>query len=315
MFKYRQDIEVMRAIAVICVVVFHIDENWLSGGFIGVDVFFVISGYLITQNLIVQKSSGDFSYRQFYARRARRLFPAAFVTILITFLLGVLWFSPEHLMALSEAVIYSLLSASNILFWRSSGYFDSSSEFNPLLHMWSLSVEEQFYLVWPLVISGVLLIKNKVRELVFFIGIAGFSLVLTEYALTKDASAAFFLMPCRVVEFSMGALCIWARRLYLEQFFARAHLLTATVYLTGFFIIMFSAVSFSQETKFPGLSAVLPCMGAALMICAGDKVRFSYIVNNRFMMGIGSISYSLYLVHWPLIIFYKYHKLGELSLI
>lgn len=315
MFKYRQDIEVMRAIAVICVVVFHIDENWLSGGFVGVDIFFVISGYLITQNLIAQKSSGNFSYKRFYARRARRLFPAAFVTILITFLLGVLWFSPEHLMALSEAVIYSLLSASNILFWKGSGYFDSSAEFNPLLHMWSLSVEEQFYLVWPLIISGVLLIKNKLRELVFFIGVAGFSLALTEYALVKDASTAFFLMPCRVVEFSMGALCIWARRLYLEQFFAKAHFLAATVYLAGFFIIMFSAVSFSQETKFPGLNAVLPCMGAAFMICTGDKVRFSYIVNNRFMMGIGSISYSLYLVHWPLIIFYKYHKLGELSLI
>lgn len=313
MFKYRQDIEVMRAVAVLLVVIFHVDENWLPGGFIGVDVFFVISGYLITQNLIAQKSSGDFSYRQFYTRRVRRLFPAAFVTIFITFLLGVRWFSPEHLESLSEAVIYSLVSASNILFWRSAGYFDSSAEFNPLLHMWSLSVEEQFYLFWPLVILGALLLKNNARELLFFLAITFLALAYSEHALSKDASAAFFLTPFRIQEFSIGALCIWLRRL-TNNLFPRANFLIPTVYLSGFVTIILSAIIFSQKTRFPGLNGILPCLGAAMMICTGDKVGFSCIVKNRFMVGIGLISYSLYLVHWPLIIFYKYHNLGGLSL-
>lgn len=311
---YRHDIDVMRAIAVIFVVVFHVDKNWLSGGFVGVDVFFVISGYLITKNMISQRERSGFNYIQFYVRRARRLFPAAFATILLTFFMGAIWFSPEHFQALSETVIYSLLSVSNVLFWMGAGYFDTSSEFNPLLHTWSLSVEEQFYLLWPLVVGLAVGMKSNGRMLICFLVILTVSLLIAEYAIGKDVSAAFFLMPFRIAEFSIGALCVVARRFELPFSQGKKYGLHFWVYSCGALLVIYSATSFSPETRFPGVSSMLPCIGAAFMIFSGDKVELSFAVRNKVLVGIGLISYSLYLVHWPVIVFYKYHNFGGLSL-
>jgi peptidoglycan/LPS O-acetylase OafA/YrhL len=208
--KYRSDIDGLRAIAVLSVIFYHFGVKTFSGGFVGVDVFFVISGFLITRLIMDAAGNGTFTFGSFYLRRARRLLPAMLFTIFVSFVLGAVLFTPTHFERLGGSALHGLLSISNFFFWNESGYFDADSAVKPLLHLWSLSVEEQFYFIWPL--SVVLLLKipfSRIVMPVIFVLLGVASWAFTEWCLDVDPSAAFFLLPSRIVEFCLGAIMVW----------------------------------------------------------------------------------------------------------
>lgn len=299
---YRPEIDGLRAVSILCVVFFHLGTAVVPGGYIGVDVFFVISGYLITRNIVNDMSAGKFSLPHFYTRRIRRLFPALFFTITATFLAAAAWFPPDALRGEARNVIATLFSVSNIQFWHETNqYFALNAKDVPLLHTWSLSVEEQFYLVWSLALSAVAALRwQKFIPIVIFAA-GNASLVASQYWLSYDPVASFYLMPFRIFELSIGALCIWAeRRLPPGQVFANL------LFALGLGTILFSTFTFAAATPFPGVHALLPCFGAAFIIISGSRAHLAALLNNRLAVGIGLISYSLYLCHWPILVFSRY---------
>ena len=305
--SYRADVDGLRAIAVVCVILFHFGIEAFKGGFVGVDVFFVISGFLITRMIRAQFAAGRFSFSNFYVRRARRLFPALFATIVASFGAAYLLFSPQHLERFGGSVLHALFAAGNFYFWSESGYFDAEAAMKPLLHTWSLAVEEQFYLVWPALL--VLLLRRSSRLVLPFILSAGvLSLYLGERWLGTDEAAAFYLLPARVAELAMGAAMVW-----LVERQPRSKLLLEPMVWTGMALIAYSVFSYDEATAFPGLSALLPCVGTALLIYSGEARYSGWILRQRLVVGVGLISYSLYLIHWPLLVFYRYYKFDELT--
>lgn len=305
---YRPDIDGLRALAVLGVVFYHLGFPQLSGGFAGVDVFFVISGYLITKVITSGIEDGTFSFIEFYARRARRLFPALATTVAATFIIGALLFPVQVFELYSKSVVTTLFSVSNIYFWKESGYFDAGKELKPLLHTWSLSVEEQFYFVWP----ATLVLVTKLRRpwlvpallvAIFVIGTAA-----AQYWLAFDQSGAFYLAPFRAGEFAIGGMCVWLMRLPRPGWMADEALA-----LTGIALIVWTFVTYSEATPFPGLNALPPCIGAALLIYSGQARYMGRFLDNPLAQGLGLISYSLYLVHWPIIVFYSFWKITPLT--
>lgn len=324
MLNYRPDIDGLRAIAVGSVVLYHLDESMLSGGFVGVDIFFVISGYLITKLIAKELAeTGSFSFKQFYLRRVRRLFPALFATLLFCLVLAYFLLSPTDVIDFSKSLIASILSVSNIFFWSEAGYFDSDSSLKPLLHTWSLSVEEQFYMIWPAVLVGLFSLSRQRLIPLFVIGMGLLSWLLNEWFFsqqatisswfgTKDnqsaldiASTAFYWLPFRVFEFSIGAILVWSPK-PSKQF----RFIGEILFLLGLTMVFWSFVVFDNTIEFPSSAALLPCIGAALMIYSGNQHSLAIVVSNKAMVGLGLISYSLYLIHWPLIVFYK-HWVGQ----
>lgn len=310
--RYRPDIDGLRAIAVLGVVLYHAGSDTFSGGFVGVDVFFVISGFLITRLINDGIQRGSFSFSHFYVRRARRLFPALFFTLSLTLIFASFIFLPQHLERFGGALLHSILSVSNFYFWSESGYFDTGAHLKPLLHTWSLSVEEQFYLFWPSIFY--LLVtstkKNIAPVFIFITGIISF--YLSVLWVKNDPTAAFYLAPFRVFEFAIGAIMVWLvdcppkRKYFLEP-----------IFLIGMALILYPIFTYTPETPFPGKNALIPCIGTALLIYSGTAKYGGRLLNNRLAVGIGLISYSLYLIHWPVIVFYKYYfvrpRLGPLS--
>jgi peptidoglycan/LPS O-acetylase OafA/YrhL len=300
--SYRPEIDGLRAISILSVVTFHFDLGLINGGYVGVDIFFVISGYLITRNIVHDLEADKFSLTRFYARRIRRLFPALLFTVAATFLFAVLWFSPLALRNQARDTLATLASLSNFHFWREThDYFSPSAITVPLLHTWSLSVEEQFYVLWSIVLlaAAALRWRRIIPGLIFAAGVL--SLVASQYWLSRDPTAAFYLMPFRIFELSIGALCIWAERRWPPEI-NLANLLFAM----GLAVIVFSVFVFGPATPFPGVRALLPCLGAASIIYSGARTRWAMLLNNRLAVGIGLISYSLYLCHWPILVFSTY---------
>lgn len=276
-----------------------------SGGFVGVDVFFVISGFLITRLILDATGAGTFTFGNFYLRRARRLLPALLFTILVSFLLGVLLFIPTQLERLGGSTLHGLLSVSNFFFWNESGYFDADSAVKPLLHLWSLSVEEQFYFIWPL--SLVLLHKIPLSRFVtpiVFILLGVASWAFAQWCLTVDPSAAFYLLPSRIMEFCLGAIMVWVvgwqPPAWIEGWLREASL------LIGLTMIGYATIAFTKDTPFPGTNALIPCVGTSLALFGGSSRILGSVLRSRPMVFTGLISYSLYLCHWPIFVFYVY---------
>jgi peptidoglycan/LPS O-acetylase OafA/YrhL len=309
---YRPDIDGLRAVAVLSVVAYHYGAL-LPGGFVGVDVFFVISGYLITRQIVDGLATGTFTFRGFYARRARRILPALFVTMIACFGAGFLLFPPQRFSELAASVLAAAFSVSNIYFWQSAGYFDAAAITKPLLHTWSLSIEEQFYLVYP---AALLLAFRAWRASGIVAALVGAGLV--SFALTlsfQDGSsvlvawsasarrwfgdgqaAIFYFAPFRAFEFALGGLLVWAPA--LKRAAAREALLGA-----GLTLIACSVYAYSHKLIYPSWYALAPCVGAALAIQAGNARYAGWVLKTPVAVRIGLVSYSLYLVHWPVIVF------------
>lgn len=304
--NYRPDIDGLRAIAVISVIFYHFNVSLFSGGFVGVDTFFVISGYLITKGLLEKQYDGKFDFYDFYYRRIRRLIPALLTTIVASYIAAYILFSPADFKQMSGSTVYALSGLSNFFFWMESGYFDTSSIVKPLLHTWSLSVEIQFYIIWPVLL--LLITKLTQRTLFATLLLTIFGAISAVLYLNKDSSGAFYLTPFRIYEFLFGAII-----LLVERFKSHKHIYDAA-YLFGLGLIIYSITLFNiKTTVFPGLSAMVPAAGASLMIYGGANTKFSLPLSSTLATKIGEISYSLYLVHWPLLVFTSYVVFDEIS--
>lgn len=299
MTKYRPDIDGLRAIAVVAVVLYHLGVDQVSAGFVGVDVFFVISGFLITGVLRTEFDANSFSYFSFYERRVRRLFPALFTILFISIPVALIILVPRDLEDFGQSIIASGLFSSNILFFLERGYFEGPSELKPLLHTWSLAVEEQYYLLYPLLMATLYRFKWDLGK--GLVAICVLSFCYSIWRVTDNQEAAFYLLPSRIWELLLGGiLLIYSDRVVLSR-------LSATITaITGFLLIAYSIFRFSEYTVFPGPAALIPCLGAALVILAGQRENLvSQIISSKGFVGLGLISYSLYLWHFPIIVFSK----------
>lgn len=317
---YRSDIDGIRALAVLMVIVFH-SHLALPGGYVGVDVFFVLSGFLITTLILKDLENGKFSIVEFWERRARRLMPALFAMVLVT--LAAAWFIllPADYVALAKSGIAQAGFAANIFFWRHSGYFDGASEEKPLLHTWSLAVEEQFYMVVPLLLLLVYkFAKNgrikHLRTMVLLIGGASFALSL--YSVQKHPLAAFFLLPSRAWELLMGS----AVAIFPLAGLVRGRAVREGLGWLGLILILLPCFLYGPETPFPGLAAFPPCLGTAMLLVANGRqkedesyvTRTGALLSSKPLVFLGLISYSLYLWHWPVFVFGTYSSMGNLGL-
>jgi peptidoglycan/LPS O-acetylase OafA/YrhL len=306
--RYRPDIDGLRAVAVLSVLFFHVGFYGFGGGWVGVDVFFVISGFLITRLIRDEIEAGTFSFANFYVRRARRLFASFIFTVAVSFVAGLMIFDRAYLQHFAGEVVYALVAASNFFYWLDGGYFGVAEQYKPLLHTWSLGVEEQFYLIWPL---GLVVLLGHFRRClwpVLTLVTLG-SLLLADYFFYWGTErAVFLLLPGRIFEFAIGAIVVWLVGLWQPH----QRLLEAAM-LLGLAMIGLAVFGFTISTPFPTFYALLPCVGTALAILGGTALNLRWLLGNPLMVGIGKISYSLYLVHWPLIVFYSYHRLAPLG--
>jgi len=299
---YRPDIDGLRAVAIVSVLGFHALPRFVPGGFVGVDVFFVISGYLITSLILEDLKAGQFSYPGFYARRIRRLFPALFVVLLATWLMGVLTLLPAELAVLGKHILAAAGFAANILNYAEAGYFDPPAIAKPLLHMWSLGVEEQFYLVFPVLLVALW----RYPRPWLLLALAGFaSFVLNIMTIRSHPEFAFYLPLTRFWEFVAGA--ILARGLHPTltnrgPLLAFQPALREASAVAGIALVVLS-LAITTPTAFPGWKAILPVAGTAMVIAAGPGAWINRtLLANPKVVFVGLISYPLYLWHWPLIV-------------
>ena len=308
--KYRPEIDGLRAIAVLIVMLFHLDISGFSGGFIGVDIFFVISGFLITNQITYQYQSGYFSFKQFYLRRARRLFPALYFTIIICFIFSALLFSPNLMKMYSGSQISTVFSVSNFYFWHEGrDYFNLSASLKPLLHSWSLSVEGQFYFLWPALLIFIFLRFHIKLIITLLVGSCIFTFLIGETYINKYPVEVFYFAPFRAFEFGIGAVLVFVKPTKKFSFLYLDGLL-----ILGLIFILLPTFLLSKNSTFPSWNALMPALGTALIIYSSSDSRLSNFLKNRFLLSIGLISYSLYLIHWPIIVFYKYFKFSPLAL-
>jgi len=300
---YMPHIDGLRCLAVMAVLLFHFGVPGLGGGYVGVDVFFVISGYLITKGIADELvRTGSFSFSHFYARRIRRIIPALIATLAMTTILAIASLTPADLVAYGKSLIASSVSLSNLLFWSESGYFDAASQTKPLLHTWSLSVEEQFYLFWPALIYLAYRLFSR-RGLFWSIVAAGvLSFIANHLVVTAHnigyKSDLFFLPQFRVFEFAIGAIgCFVVKKLPSSRW------LHELLMALGLAIIAYSIAWLREGMVFPYVKAIAPCLGALLVIVAHRSTSAGALLTNKAATWIGAISYSLYLTHWPIVVF------------
>jgi peptidoglycan/LPS O-acetylase OafA/YrhL len=314
---YRPEIDGLRAIAVMAVVLFHLGIEPLAGGFVGVDVFFVISGYLITQLILARVARGDFSLAGFYLRRIRRLLPPLLATVAATFAAAALLLNPYDFAPFARSALAAMVSVSNIVFYAEAGYWDADSEFKPLLHTWSLGVEEQFYLAWPALLLLLWRLRGRLPLGAALGGLAAVSAAVTVWYTGVDASAAFFLSPFRVFQFATGAALPFllatgpGGRLGARDAVARGAL------ALGLLLVLASVLGLDGDTLYPGWAALLPTVGSALVLfgaaapaAGGPLLR---ALRHPLSTWLGKVSYALYLVHWPVVALYRYHTGSALA--
>lgn len=302
---YRPDIDGLRAVAVLLVLMFHLGLG-APGGYIGVDVFFVISGFLITGIIKREIEQGEFTFAGFYARRARRILPALLAVLLFSSVAALFILLPSDLVRYAKSVVAALLSVSNFWFWSQGGYFGATSALAPLLHTWSLAVEEQFYILLPI---ALLLLYRWTPRWVGRLLLAGCvgTFAASAWFVATRTPEVFYFSPFRAWELLLGSL------LALYQLPVVAHNLhRQLISAVGLLLVVVPAFVYNAETVFPGPAAALPCIGAALLIWIGTSGESAVInlLKNRALVFVGLISYSLYLWHWPLLVFVKHH-VGE----
>lgn len=297
LFAYRPDIDGLRAVAVLAVLVFHAFPAWLPGGFVGVDVFFVISGYLITILLQQNSADGNFSLLAFYGRRIRRIFPALLLMLATVWGLAYGLLMPGELQELGRSMVYSAFFGNNFLLVSQAGYFDMAAELKPLLHLWSLAVEEQFYIVWPWL--ALFIWRGGRGRRTFFLALIAASLLAAVIATSLKPVEAFFLPQYRAWELLAGALLAFhgnsLRGQWLDSWRA---------YIGGFGValIVIACLWIQGNDPFPGWRALLPVLGALMVILAEPSSGINrHFLSTRPMVAIGKISYPLYLWHWPLL--------------
>ncbi len=304
--KYRREIDGLRALAVVPVVLFHAGFESFSGGFVGVDVFFVISGYLITSIIVHDLQSRTFTVLGFYERRARRILPAMFAVMLVCLPFAWLWMLPQELGDFSKSLSAVSVFASNILFWLDTGYFDSDTAVKPLLHTWSLAVEEQYYLLFPIFLLFTWrMARGWVIATVAVVAIV--SLLIAHWGSTHDPSAAFYLLPTRAWELLLGAL-IALRAAHPDRGGTGLSMPRSALQevsgAAGLVLIGYSIFAFGPGTPFPGVYALVPTIGTALILRFSNERTFvGRALGNRLLVGVGLISYSVYLWHQPLFAF------------
>lgn len=320
--QYRPDIDGLRAVAVLSVVFFHAFPEVLKGGFIGVDIFFVISGYLISSILFGSLKRGTFSFREFYTRRILRIFPALVVVLAVCWFIGWLALLPDEFRQLGKHMAGGAGFVSNLLFWQEAGYFDTSAETKPLLHLWSLGVEEQFYIIWPCLL--LLAWKRRIDALKMAVCIIAGSFAVNVYTVQTDAVQAFYSPLSRFWELVAGGSLAYLKQhmipvgqrvgLGLSSLFglftARRPPVVSPILLhnclavLGLLLISGAAIFIDRKMLFPGFWAILPTLGACLIIAAGPLALVNrLLLSSRPMVAVGLISYPLYLWHWPLLSF------------
>lgn len=316
--NYRREIDGLRALAVLPVIFFHAGWSAFSGGFVGVDVFFVISGYLISSIIISELRAGSFSLARFYERRARRILPALIVVVLVCLPFAWAWLLPSDLKDFSKSVRAVFTFSSNVLFKHQSGYFDTAAELKPLLHTWSLAVEEQFYLVFPLLLwafwrAG----RAGILALVALCLLA--SLVYSEWCVGQQPAAAYFLLPSRAWELLIGAMLSllssdWGRQISSRGPAGLIDSIGAFGAAIGVGLVLGSMFLIDQNTPFPGLVALWPTLGAALIIAfASPRNIVGVMLGHRWLVQLGLVSYSAYLWHQPLFAFARHRFVDGVS--
>jgi peptidoglycan/LPS O-acetylase OafA/YrhL len=313
--NYRREIDGLRAVAVIPVILFHAGFTGFSGGFIGVDVFFVISGYLITTIILMEKERGVFSLVNFYERRARRIIPALFLVMGLSVFASWFWLFPSHMVDFSQSLIAVSFFSSNILFWQETGYWGVENELKPLLHTWSLAVEEQYYVFFPIF----LMIMWRFRKRwIFssFVLVAFSSLLLSQYLVTVKPTANFFLLPTRGWELAIGAgIAFYFVYRTREMAALLSHkLIDEVMGGIGVALIFWAVIFFDESTPFPSVYALIPTIGTALIIIFSNNSTFiGKILGSKILVSIGLISYSAYLWHQPLFVFARHRSIAEPS--
>jgi len=298
--EYRAEIDGLRAIAVLAVLAHHVDQRLLPGGYVGVDVFFVISGFLITSILSRDLEAGNFSFAHFYARRVKRLVPAGTVMVAVVLGVSALFFLPFDFRNLGASAVAYAGMVSNVLFWKWDDYFASQNKIWPLLHTWSLAVEEQFYLVYPLLLWAIARRPRLITAVL--VCLAAASLAISIYQTAVYPRAAYYLLPARAWELAAGALCAKAPVLRLTR------TTNALLCVIAAMLIIGPMATFTHRTPFPGWLAGLPVIGTAALIWLTSNADGSVRRMLRFpaLVWVGQISYSLYLWHWPLIMLARY---------
>jgi peptidoglycan/LPS O-acetylase OafA/YrhL len=307
--EYRRDIDGIRALSIIVVVLFHAGVPHMLGGFIGVDVFFVISGYLIGTLLIKEISSDSFSFAKFYARRAKRILPPLFTVLAFSSVVAVAFWSPIELEKYAGYSAATVLSISNVLFARAADYFAAGTELNPLLMTWSLGVEEQFYIVFPVLLLSIRRLTTSYQNLILGSVIAC-SFVLSVWATDNYPLPSFYLLPTRAWELGGGILVVLFER---RNRIALRGPVANWLGLLGAVLILYPVFTYTKETRFPGVGALSPVIGAVLLICSRDG-WVNRFLGCKPMVGIGLVSYSWYLWHWPLLSFARSFADRELPL-
>ncbi|MDB9973486.1 acyltransferase [Gammaproteobacteria bacterium] len=308
--KYRAEIDGLRALAVLPVILFHAGFEWFSGGFVGVDVFFVISGYLITTIIISEMAEGKFSIVNFYERRARRILPALFFVMAVCLPFAWLWLTPNELKDFGQSLVAVSTFSSNIFFWSESGYFATTNELKPLLHTWSLAVEEQYYILFPVFLMLTWRFGLRWILVILFV-VFIISLGAAQWGSYNSPSFTFYMLPTRGWELLVGVFIAF----YLNnKNYLKSKNLNQSLSLIGFCMVTYSIFSFNESTPFPSLYALIPTIGTGLIIlCAIPQTIIYKVLSLRLFVGIGLVSYSTYLWHQPLLAFGRHGTLDNLS--
>jgi peptidoglycan/LPS O-acetylase OafA/YrhL len=307
--QYRREVDGLRALAVLPVILFHAGFEAFSGGFVGVDVFFVISGFLITGVIVADLGAGEFSIARFYERRARRILPALFLVMLACLPAAWLWLLPQEMQDFSASMVAVSTFVSNMLFWRTSGYFDSAAELKPMLHTWSLAVEEQYYVLFPVLLAFMWRFGRSRIQAMFAIFLVC-SLAASQWASVAKPSADFYLLPTRGWELLLGGSA--ALHVATHGDVAASRWVKEAAAMLGLALIVYAVFAFTRRTPFPSLYALVPTVGAVLIIlCADARTFVGRLLGSRILVGVGLISYSAYLWHQPLFAFARQREMLE----